>query len=109
MKKGDGAEMCNMRGMLSFTVLWLLSNHAMCGEALATEIERRRGEKPNPGTIYPALKELSGRGWVKAHPDGRTLVYELTPAGRASLSKSLEYFKRSFGDIFHPVPKTLGV
>jgi len=105
MTRSDSVDMCDMRGMLSFTVLWLLSSHPMCGESLATEIGKRRGEKPNPGTIYPALKELSSRRWIKAHPDGRTLVYELTPSGRVSLSKSLEYFKRSFGDIFYPAAK----
>lgn len=101
----NSTRMCDMRGMLSFTILWLLSNHPMCGEALATEIRKRRGEKPNPGTIYPALKELSSLGWIKAHPDGRTVVYELTPSGRVSLSKSLEYFRRSYGDIFRPAPR----
>ncbi len=101
MPKHEGAEMCDMRGMLSFTVLWLLSNRPMCGQALASEIEKRKGEKPNPGTIYPALKDLANRGLIKAHSEGRTMVYDLTEPGRASLSRSLEYFERAFGDIFY--------
>jgi DNA-binding PadR family transcriptional regulator len=101
MTKNENADMCDMRGMLSFMVLWLLSNRPMCGQALATEIEKRRGEKPNPGTIYPALKELANRGLIKAHSEGRTMVYELTEPGRATLSKSLEYFERAFSDIFY--------
>ncbi len=105
MTKSEDAEMCDMRGMLSFTILWLLSKNPMCGQELAAEIEKRRGEKPNPGTIYPALKELANRGSIKAHPEGQTMVYELTPYGHASLSKSLEHFKRSFGDIFYSAPK----
>ena len=54
-------ECCDMRGMLSFMILWLLSKRPMYGQELATEIGKRRGTKPNPGTIYPALKELEKR------------------------------------------------
>src|SRR5437899_3800275 len=93
--------MCDMRGMLSFMVLWFLSKRPMYGQELATEIGKRRGDKPNPGTIYPALKDLSNRGMIKAHLEGRNSVYELTEQGRASLAKSLEYFHRAFGEIFH--------
>jgi PadR family transcriptional regulator len=89
-----------MRGMLSFTILWLLSKRPMYGQELATEIEKRRGEKPNPGTIYPALKDLASRGMVESHLEGRNNVYELTERGRRGLTKSLEYFRKAFGEIF---------
>lgn len=94
-------EMCDMRGLLSFTILWLLSTRPMYGQEIANEIEKRRGEKPNPGTIYPALKELTSRGMITGHLEGRNTVYELTPHGRTSLSKALDYFQRAFGEIFH--------
>jgi len=98
-EKGEEAGMCDMRGMLSFMILWLLSGRPMYGQEIATEIGKRKGDRPNPGTIYPALKELSRRGLVEARPEGRNLVYELTREGRASLSKSTEYFRRAFGEI----------
>jgi PadR family transcriptional regulator, regulatory protein PadR len=94
-------EMCDMRGMLSFMILWLLSNRPMYGQELAKEIGKRRGDRPNPGTIYPALKDLSKRGLIVGRLRGRNLVYELTPAGEDSLSNSLEYFERAFGEILH--------
>jgi DNA-binding PadR family transcriptional regulator len=97
--KDDDADMCDMRGMLSFMILWLLSKQAMYGQQLASEIEKRRGEKPNPGTIYPALKDLSGRGLVLARQEGRNSVYELTEKGKVSLLKSMQYFDRAFGEI----------
>lgn len=107
-ERGD-SEMCDMRGMLSFMILWLLSNRSMNGQVLAGEIGKRRGDKPNPGTIYPALKELANRGLIKGHPEGRTIVYELTATGRSSLAKSLVYFERVFGEILKeqnsPTPK----
>ena len=97
-ESGD-SEMCDMRGMLSFMILWLLSSRPLNGQALAGEIGKRRGDKPNPGTIYPALKELANRGLIKGHAEGRTIVYELTATGRSSLAKSMEYFGRVFGGI----------
>jgi len=44
---------CDMRGMLGFLILFLLSKKPMHGQELAEEIARRKGEKPSPGTIYP--------------------------------------------------------
>ena len=104
-RKSNLDETCDMRGMLSFLILWLLSGRPMYGQELACEIEKRRGEKPNPGTIYPALKDLSSRGLIMGKTLGRNTVYELTPAGRASLSKALEYFERAFGEIIRSSAK----
>ena len=102
MVKEEGAEeMCDMRGMLSFTILWLLSRRPMYGQELATEIGNRRGDKPNPGTIYPALKELAARRLIVASQQGRNSVYELTREGEATLKRSMEYFERAYGDIFN--------
>ena len=93
--------MCDMRGMLSFTILWLLSKRPMYGQELATEIGERRGDKPNPGTIYPALKDLASRHLIEGTPQGRNSVYKLTKEGRGALERSLDYFERAFGDIFN--------
>ncbi|MGI0090280.1 MAG: PadR family transcriptional regulator [Nitrososphaerales archaeon] len=103
VNRQESAETCDMRGLLSFMVLWLLSTRPMYGQELATEIGKRRGEKPNPGTIYPALKDLTSRGLIRGKLKGRNTVYELTPAGKTSLSRALEYFEHAFGEIFHSV------
>jgi len=91
--------MCDMRGMLSFMVLWLLADRPMHGQQLAEEIGKRKGDKPTAGTIYPALKDLRNRGLVKVRAEGRNTVYELTRLGHASLSKSTLYFQKAFGEI----------
>jgi PadR family transcriptional regulator len=96
----EADETCDMCGMLSFTILWLLSKRPMYGQELATEIAKRRGEKPNPGTIYPALKDLASRGMIEAHLEGCNNVYELTERGQTGLSKALTYFRKVFGEIF---------
>jgi PadR family transcriptional regulator, regulatory protein PadR len=103
--KPEPPETCDMRGMLSFMVLWLLSSKPMYGQELATEIGKRRGEKPSPGTIYPALKDLTNRGLISGQLKGRNTVYELTPTGKVSLASALEYFEKAFGEIFQSAPK----
>ncbi|MDE1832874.1 MAG: PadR family transcriptional regulator [Candidatus Micrarchaeota archaeon] len=89
-----------MRGMLSFQILWLLSKGPMHGEEMAKELERRRGEKPKAGTIYPALKELRNHKLIEGKREGKTIVYHITPEGRMSAKHSLKYFVRCFGDMF---------
>ena len=98
-KANNDHLLCDMRGMLSFMILWLLSKHPMYGQELATEIGKRKGDKPNPGTIYPALKQLSEKKLVESHLEGRNTVYRLTKLGNASLVKSTEYFQKAFGEI----------
>jgi PadR family transcriptional regulator, regulatory protein PadR len=90
---------CDMRGMLSFMILFLLSKRSMYGQELAAEIGRRKGEKPNPGTIYPALKELTSKGLVEVRREGRTTNYELTKEGRKIFIQSREFFVRAYSDI----------
>jgi len=88
-----------MRGLLSFMILCLLSRRPMYGQELADEIARRRGQKPNPGTLYPALKDLRRRGVIDVKAEGRKTVYELTPAGRRGVGVAVRYFRRAFGEI----------
>jgi len=90
---------CDMRGMLSFHILHLLSKRDMHGEELAREIGRRRGEKPKAGTIYPALKDLKEKGLIKGENDGKIIIYSLTAEGKNTVKYAREYFCRTFGDI----------
>ena len=90
---------CDMRGMLSFQVLWLLSKKVMNGEELAEEIEKRRGEKPKAGTIYPALKSLNEKNLIKGTKKGKSVYYSLTPTGKKALSHAVDHFCSSFSEI----------
>jgi len=93
-------ECCDMRGMLSFLILWLLSKKPMYGQELAKEIGKRKGTKPNPGTIYPALKELKKRGLIKSKKEGKVTNYHITEKGRKGIQTACEYFCRAFREIF---------
>ena len=62
-------------------------------------IEKRRGEKPKPGTLYPALKDMHEKGLIIGEKRGKTVVYSLTSSGKQSVKLAREYFIMSFGDI----------
>lgn len=90
---------CEMKGMLSFLVLFLLSKKDLTGDEIACELERRRGIKPNPGTIYPALKELVKKGYATYKPQGKEKVYKLSAAGRRQYLVAAGQFSRIFSDV----------
>ena len=91
------SDCCDMRGMLGFLILFLLSKEPMHGQALADEIAKRKGEKPSPGTIYPALKNLREAGFIREeNKDGKTIVYSLTPRGEGALKIAKRRFTRTF-------------
>ncbi len=99
IKMKKSSRTCDMRGMLSFQMLWLLSKKTMCGEELAEELEKRRGAKPKAGTIYPALKELKKSGFIDGKKSGKIITYALTKNGKQEVKRAKEYFVRSFKDI----------
>ena len=90
-----------MRGMLGFLILFLLSRKPMHGQELADEIARRKGEKPSPGTIYPALKSLRAMGFIIGdEKEGKTIVYTLTDQGKNALRNAKRRFIRTFLGVF---------
>lgn len=72
----------------------------MHGQKIAEEIARRRGTKPTPGTIYPALKDLNERGLIKGEKQGKKVIYSLTDEGREGIEEACKYFCKAFGEIF---------
>ena len=92
-------DRCDMRGMLSFMILFLLSKRSMYGQEIAQEIGKRKGEKPNPGTIYPALKDLASKGLVDVRRDGRMTIYGLTKEGRKVFAEARIFFVRAYADV----------
>ena len=98
-------DCCDMRGMLSFYLLWLLSKKSMNGQQLSEELRKRRGAKPTPGTIYPALKEHRVNGLVEMERKGRRTIYTLSEEGEKGLEKACRYFCSAFGEIFHEYHK----
>ncbi len=96
------AAMCSTKGFLSFLILWLMHRKktCICGEELAKELEKRRGVKPSPGTIYPALGELKRKKLIVGKREGRKVSYCLTKKGEREFAKAFTRFRKMFGDIF---------
>jgi PadR family transcriptional regulator PadR len=91
-----GGECCDMRGLLGFLILFLLSKKPMHGQEIANELAKRRGEKPSPGTIYPALKSLKDLGFLSEEKEGKTITYGLSPKGEKALEIAKKRFTRTF-------------
>lgn len=85
-----------MKGFLSFLILWLISKKSMTGTEIAIELEKRKGHRPSPGTIYPVLKDLKDKGLLNVDEDKR---YSLTKEGKKELEMSLDTFFETFCDV----------
>ena len=78
----------------------------MNGQEISEELRKRRGTKPTPGTIYPALKELKAKGLVSVEKKGRATIYTLSKSGQEGLEKACKYFCSTYGEIFKDYSKT---
>ena len=87
---------CKTKGFLSFLILWLVSKKEMTGTEISLELEKRRGKKPSPGTIYPVLKTMKEKKLLSTDENKR---YKLTNRGKISLDSHLDAFIKTFYDI----------
>ena len=79
-----------------FAVLGMLSLGALSGYEIRRELAENVGAfwGESYGQIYPALRELSRKGWARRHAARRPrgparYVYEITPKGRDALKRWL--------------------
>lgn len=84
-----------MKGFLSLFILWSLNKQSMTGAQIAEEIGKRKGTKPSPGTIYPALKDLKEKGLITST---KKKEYSLTKKGKEELQHGLRMFCTVFSD-----------
>jgi PadR family transcriptional regulator, regulatory protein PadR len=81
-------------------VLRLMKKKPMSGEDIRLEIEKRKGCKPSPGTIYPVLKSLRASGLIKrVAVEGKVKKYGLTEAGKKELNNATKTFVQIFFDM----------
>ncbi len=85
-----------MKGYLTYLILWILSKNSMNGAEIGRELEKRRGTKPSPGTIYPALKELKNKGLIDVDENK---FYSLTGNGKKKLKSSCKFVCNIFYDM----------
>lgn len=85
-----------MKGFLSFLILWLISKKSMTGVEVTLELEKRKGRKLSPGTIYPVLKNLKDKDLLSMDENKS---YSLTKKGIKELENRLSMFFKIFPDI----------
>lgn len=85
-----------MKGYLAYLVLWIIKNKQMTGNEIALELEKRRGSKPSPGTIYPVLSEMKEKGLIECDSMKR---YSLTAKGKTELHCACNFFCKMFYDV----------
>ncbi|MFB0560968.1 MAG: PadR family transcriptional regulator [Candidatus Lokiarchaeia archaeon] len=85
-----------MKGFLSFLILWIISKRSMTGVEIAFELEKRKGRRLSPGTIYPVLKNLKDKDLLSIDENKS---YSLTKRGRDELENRLKMFFKIFSDI----------
>lgn len=86
-----------LHGTLEVLILKTLSHAPRHGYAIARILEERTEEaiQVEEGSLYPALYRMEQKGllastWGRSELDRRAKFYQLTPKGRARLSKEVE-------------------
>lgn len=96
-----GREM--RRGLLSVLLLWILRKNGepMYGyEIIQTIVKATKGQWiPKGGTIYPILRRLESKGFVKSEWSSRTAgpsrrYYRITEAGKRAEERILSEWRR---------------
>ena len=104
-------------GLLPLYAIHLLQERNMYGNELISEIEKRTSSSwsPNPGSIYPLLKELEEEKFVEGHWDTDKehprRIYKITKKGkqeykilkvilRKQILKAVEIFEKIFFEIY---------
>jgi DNA-binding PadR family transcriptional regulator len=84
-RHGRGGFGQSERGSVKYDVLTVLLDGPRHGYEIMMAIEERRGFRPSPGSIYPALQMLDDGDFVSsAEVDGKR-VYSITDKGREML------------------------
>jgi len=100
------------RGLLRFLVLEMLSRRPMAGAEIAEEIEiQTKGHwKPSPGSIYPLMAWLLGKGFTKELPKNPYGFkrYGFTPAGHKYYQNQLRLSQNFVGKIEFLIPMLIG-
>jgi PadR family transcriptional regulator PadR len=90
-------------GMIRLHILYHAAKGPIFGLSIIEELGRH-GYKLSPGTLYPILHGLEGRGYLRSTEkrDGRQTrrFYRATPAGRKALKAAKEKVRELVGELF---------
>jgi len=97
--------------LLSFWKVHILHHAAeepLVGQWMLEEL-RRHGYSVSPGTLYPVLRRMEARGWLRCKVDPRggkraRREYTLTPRGRRVLDLVRVYVRELGAEVGRPTP-----
>ena len=110
MPRNDPGQEIFRELLLTFfkaTILARAEKKPLIGNEILVEI-RKQGYEANPGTVYPLLKRMEARGWLKQvgdkdNPNKKRKEYSLTPEGRRVLhvvrSHTIKLYEELFGEV----------
>jgi PadR family transcriptional regulator PadR len=87
-------------GLLPLYTMYLLQKNKMYGNEIISEIEKRTFStwSPNPGSVYPLLKELEEEKFIKGHwnteKEHPRRIYEITKKGKEEYKILRVIFKK---------------
>jgi len=90
-------------GFIKLHILYHASQGNIFGFWIIAEL-RHHGYDLSPGTLYPMLHRMEGKGYLKSEKqivNGKTRrVYCITPLGNSTLSDAKNKVKELFGELF---------
>ena len=91
------------RGLIRLHILHHAAKKPVFGLWFIEELARH-GYKLSPGTLYPLLHGLEGKGYLRSteHRQGKSSrqLYSATPLGRKVLAVAKEKVRELFGELF---------
>ena len=76
------------------------------GQWMLEELQRH-GYRLSPGTLYPMLSRMAGRGWLRSVEPKRSKaarIYRLTPRGQEVLNRIRESLAELYDEVGGPRP-----
>ncbi|MFH1200285.1 MAG: PadR family transcriptional regulator [Candidatus Micrarchaeota archaeon] len=102
-----------LQGMLELFVLGECSRGSVSGKGITDRVEKFTGGfwRPSPGSIYPVLKRLEGKGALRAKLEERKaqgsgkreINYQTTAAGKAMLQDGRKCMSTEFDETLNAV------
>ncbi|MHB1868056.1 MAG: PadR family transcriptional regulator [Nitrososphaerales archaeon] len=86
------------RGLLLHYIMYKISMKPSHGYEILQDIEEKTAGawRPGPGSIYPMLKKLVSKGYIKSESPRRVKtsqrIYQITPKGRIHIQKIKKIF-----------------
>lgn len=78
------------KSQIKLTVLKKLNEKNHTGYDLMKELGQILGKKPSPGYIYPLLKDLKSKNFIKETQKGKKKIYQITKQGKFFLGDLLK-------------------